>query len=298
MAGGFLKTSLTGICSIGFWDAKRDEPWGEDWQRNEGIEITFLDTGKCTIVIDGESHVLQAGNLTITRPWQLHRVGGVPPTAGRLHWLILDVGMRRPNQPWRWPSWLMMTEGDRRKLTTILRHNEQPIWAATAEIRHCFQKIGQAIEADQAGSKISRLTVHINELFMLLLEMFCEKDIVLDESLSGARRTVEIFLTRIPESLENLSYPWSVRSMAKQCGLGITHFTQRCREITNVTPAQYLHNCRLEAASHLLREQPQKNVTQIALACGFSSGQYLASVFRHRFGVSPQAFRTTSRGNP
>jgi AraC family transcriptional regulator, 4-hydroxyphenylacetate 3-monooxygenase operon regulatory protein len=283
--------ALVEICSVGFWDAKRNDAWGEDWQRNEGLELSFLETGSCPFDVDNQSYHLQPGNLTITRPWQLHRAGGISPAAGRLHWLILDVGVRRPNQSWKWPSWLVMTDGDRRKLTTMLRHNEQTVWVATPDIRHCFQKIGRDVETDQASSNISRLTVHINELFVLLLEMFGESNLVLDESLSGARRTVELFLTDISQSLDSLAFPWSVRAMAKRCGLGVTHFTQLCREITNVTPAEHLHNCRIEAAVKFLAERPEMNITQIALACGFSSGQYLASVFRRHFGRPPQAFR-------
>jgi AraC family transcriptional regulator, 4-hydroxyphenylacetate 3-monooxygenase operon regulatory protein len=285
------KDALIGLCSVGFWDAKKNEGWGEDWQRNEGIEVAFLETGNSVADVDNQSFQFRPGNLLITRPWQLHRVGGLPPAASRLHWLIVDVGVRRPNQAWKWPAWLTMTAADRRKLTDMLRHNEQAVWLATPEIRKCFQRIGQAVETDQGGSKISRLTVHINELFVLLLEMFCESGIVLDESLSSARRTVELFLADLPQSFESLGQSWTVRSMARRCGLGVTHFTRLCHEITNLTPAQHLHNCRLAAAAKLLTERPEMNVTQIALACGFSSGQYLASVFRRQYGCSPQAFR-------
>jgi len=64
-----------------------------------------------------------------------------------------------------------MTDSDRQKLTTMLRHNEQTVWLATSEIRRCFRSIGRAVVANQSDDKISRLIVHINELFVLLLEM-------------------------------------------------------------------------------------------------------------------------------
>jgi AraC-like DNA-binding protein len=52
-----------------------------------------------------------------------------------------------------------------------------------------------------------------------------------------------------------------------------------------------LSHCRIEAASRLLREEPQRSITEIALDCGFSSSQYFAKVFRHRMGCMPRIYR-------
>jgi hypothetical protein len=46
--------------------------------------------------VDRIDYNLSRGNLTVTRPWQLHRVGNPNGTACRLHWIILDRGIRRP----------------------------------------------------------------------------------------------------------------------------------------------------------------------------------------------------------
>jgi hypothetical protein len=67
--------------------------------RNEGIEIVFLETGGMGFEVDGErSHDLQAGHLTLTRPWQLHKLGDPCIGRGRLYWMILDVG-REASEP-------------------------------------------------------------------------------------------------------------------------------------------------------------------------------------------------------
>ena len=42
------RDALTGLCSVGFWDTKPSNQWGLDWQRNEGIELTFVETGSMT----------------------------------------------------------------------------------------------------------------------------------------------------------------------------------------------------------------------------------------------------------
>ena len=39
------RNALQGIKSVGFWDANHPQDWGLDWHRNEGIELTFLESG-------------------------------------------------------------------------------------------------------------------------------------------------------------------------------------------------------------------------------------------------------------
>ena len=41
----------------------------------------------------------------------------------------------------------------------------------------------------------------------------------------------------------------------------------------------------------MLRESGEASVTDVALACGFSSSQYFATDFDRRFGMSPTACR-------
>ena len=101
--------TLSGLKTVGFWDADHDQAWGLDWHRNEGLELTFLETGTLAFSVDATRCQLHPNDLTITRPWQPHRVGNPAVSAGRLHWLILDLGVRRPHQTWQWPKWLILT---------------------------------------------------------------------------------------------------------------------------------------------------------------------------------------------
>ena len=33
---------LPEVSTVGYWDAPREQSWGLDWHRNEGIELTYL----------------------------------------------------------------------------------------------------------------------------------------------------------------------------------------------------------------------------------------------------------------
>jgi len=86
---------------------------------------------------------VEPGSLTITRPWQRHRVGNPNAPACHYSWRILDVGMRRPNQSWHWPDWLLYPKTGLSRLTDVLRQNEQPVWRADAKIGNCFARLDE-----------------------------------------------------------------------------------------------------------------------------------------------------------
>ena len=283
---------LPEISTVGFWDAAAPQSWGLDWHRNEGIEITYLSRGRLDFAVDGRSHPLESGCLTITRPWQVHRVGNPHVRASRLHWRILDVGVRRPDQAWRWPDWLILSPDDLQRLTNLLRHNEQPVWKVDAQIGDCFERIGDLITVGKSPKIQSWLQLRVNELLLALLEMLRSRKVVLNEELATARRTVELFLASLPDHLET---PWTLPEMAAQCGLGRTRFADYCRQLTNVAPLEYLLNCRMEAARRQLRQEPALNISDIGFACGFQSSQYFTTTFRRHTGLSPREFRKKSQ---
>jgi AraC-like DNA-binding protein len=279
---------LPGLCSVGSWDAQGEQSWGLGMHRNEGVEITFLERGSLAFGVDDQRYVLRPNDLTITRPWQPHCIGLPHVQAGRLHWVILDLNVRRPSQGWEWPDWVVLTEEDLGELTSLLRHNEHPVWHGTPGLRQCFQEMVHLVASDDAEHNVSYLTVHLNKLLVLLLEMLAQSPLELDSSLSGTERTVALFLTDLKDQL---CEPWSIESMAQSCGLGVTRFIHYCRQITNMTPAHYLTQSRLEGAIRLLETKPEMSVTQVALACGFSSSQYFSTVFKRHKQCSPREFR-------
>lgn len=285
-----LEEAMTEVRAVGYWDADHDQSWGLDWHRNEGIEFTYVASGKVAFAVDDQRFLLKSGDLTITRPWQLHRVGGPNVTACRLHWLILDVGVRRPNQPWRWPNWLVLAAADLAGLTTNLSHNEQPVWAADDEVAYSFERLGEAA-ADYDRTGESHFKLHVNGLLIAVADMLRRNQPPLDPSLSSTERAVDLFLASLPNHVDQ---SWTLDSMAAACSLGRSRFTHYCKKLTNLTPSEYLARCRVEAASRLLVSERKLNVTAVAMQSGFGSSQYFATVFRRHLGCSPREYRHRS----
>ncbi len=113
----------------------------------------------------------------------------------------------------------------------------------------------------------------------------------LDRTLSSSRRTVELFLADLRAHPEHLEIEWRLEEMARSCGLGVTQFVYHVRRLTNMTPVHYLSHCRLDLAAKLLAERPNASVLEVAMACGFTTSQYFATVFGQRFGCTPKEWR-------
>lgn len=281
---------LPGLNSIGFWDANTSQDWGLNAHRNEGIEIVYLETGECDFTVDQKQFNLHAGNVTITRPWQLHKLGAPNIGPGRLHWLILDVGVRRPHQEWKWPKWVILTKQDLAELTRKLRHNENPVWTSTPNIAQSFRELARTIASWDRSHSVSRMAVSLNQLLIGILDALAEQQTHENEQLISRKRAVEIFLRELKGGSIELDAQWTLDSMASHCSMGVTAFSKYCRELVNSGPMEYLNQCRLERAAQQLRSRPDLSVTEIAFANGFNSSQYFATRFRRRYKVSPSHF--------
>ncbi len=282
---------LAGVSSLGYFDVIGAQDWGIPAHRNEGVEICYQETGESALTVDGKIYHITANTLSLTRPWQLHSLGDPHLKPGRLHWLILDVDVRRPNQAWKLPEWCVLTKEDQTELIRLLRGNEHPVWTATAEIGRIFAKLGKLVSKESPQQVISRIRINLNQLLSALLELIRSQNAPIDERLTTRRRVVELFLQELQHDPGLLSLAWTLDTMAGHCGMGRTAFSAYCRELINTTPLAALNRWRLERAADRLQSEPSIPVTTIALDAGYSSSQYFARKFHQHYGQSPRQWR-------
>lgn len=284
---------VPGLRTAGLWDASHQQNWGLDWHRNEGIEITYLARGSLDFAVDDREWLLESGQVTITRPWQRHRVGKPNVGPSRLHWCIIDVDVRRPNQQWIWPDWIALANDDLLRLTELLKHNEHPVWPAGRDIDDTFEAMAVCVSRPDQQTRDSRLRQLVSRLLLDVLETLEKQGVVLDERLSSARRSVQLFLADLRNYID---HAWTLTEMAENCDLGRTRFAEYCQEITNMSPTEYLTSLRMRQAAQLLSEGPKLSVTDIAFRCGYESSQYFSAAFAKYHKVSPRAYRYERQG--
>ena len=78
--------------------------------------------------------------------------------------------------------------------------------------------------------------------------------------------------------------------MAAAAFMSSAHFLRQFKQQFDITPYQYLTECRLQAAQELLLNT-EIAITDIVFASGFGNRSAVSRLFKERCGVSPLEFR-------
>jgi len=81
-----------------------------------------------------------------------------------------------------------------------------------------------------------------------------------------------------------------VADLAALANLSVARFALYFQASTGVSPHQFVLNQRVQAAMGLLRDSPLP-MAEVAVVCGFSSQQHMATVMRRLAGVAPSSVR-------
>jgi len=94
---------------------------------------------------------------------------------------------------------------------------------------------------------------------------------------------------------ENIQRELRLEDIAAQALMSTRTLSRRFREQTGTTPLQWLNRARLYKAQCLL-ETTDHSIEWVASSVGFGSSTTFRDQFKHRVGVSPQAYRRAFRG--
>lgn len=97
------------------------------------------------------------------------------------------------------------------------------------------------------------------------------------------RKAIEILRARIGAELD-------CAALAADCGLSRTHFFELFRRATNLTPAVFANELRMEAAFTGLANT-RSPVAALGYRLGFSAPGHFTRFFRHHIGVTPSEYR-------
>ncbi len=125
---------LEGIRLCAYWDAKSNQSWRLPFHRNEGLEIGFVSNGSVDFSADKAENkftTLTSEHITVTKPWQEHAIGNPVLTSSKMLFLIIDFGIRRPNQDWEWPNWVILSDSDKREFSQYVQNTNLTIFKST-----------------------------------------------------------------------------------------------------------------------------------------------------------------------
>jgi transcriptional regulator GlxA family with amidase domain len=93
---------------------------------------------------------------------------------------------------------------------------------------------------------------------------------------------------------ENIEDPLSLDQLAQNTGYSRRQIERQFRKLLGETPSIVYRNIRLDRARQLFSET-EMTVTEVAIACGFSTGSGFGKHYKSRFGASPHEYRKHNR---
>ncbi|MCI5891750.1 MAG: AraC family transcriptional regulator [Lachnospira sp.] len=102
------------------------------------------------------------------------------------------------------------------------------------------------------------------------------------------------FDPRIQEALvfaeRNLKNGASIESTAHYVSLSTSHFSRLFKKVTGTSYSDYINEIRIEHAKIML-ELGKYSIDEIAEAIGLSSGNYLCTVFKKKYNITPSQYK-------
>jgi AraC-like DNA-binding protein len=154
-----------------------------------------------------------------------------------------------------------------------------------------IERLGRALSSIQ-GSETIFSDIYVESISTAIVARLLECRFANDRISAGKVTALPSWrLRRAIDYMEaHLTEPLTLGSIAASVGLTRMHFAAQFRLAIGFTPYAYLRRRRVERAQKLLLES-NLPVTQIALACGFSTQSHFSSAFKRMVGYSPRWWR-------
>ena len=250
--------------------SRYDGDWHSVPHTHNHTELFFIVSGKGQFLIQDQLFPVAANNLIIINPNVSHTE--VSLNAQPLEYIVLGIDSIE----------LATTENSNGQFC-ILDHFE------SVEVSSCLRNILREMELKNTGYE------DICQAFMEILIIRLMRNTALSmqeqpQSIPGnsqcaaVRRYIDLHF-KDPLTLEQLS---------AEAHINKYYLSHAFKREYGISPIQYMINRRIDESKYLLAET-DLSMSQIAQLLGFSSLSYFSQVFRKTQGITPMAFRQSSK---
>ncbi len=249
---------------------------------NDGLEICYVTKGRYDWIVDNKKYQLLPGSGFATCPWQLHGSPHQTVDLGEVYWIVIQPKLFSSDGKFTLGKWSRFSVMDNAKIGEILSKNENHLFPKAKSFLNLFKNLKEELKTKRFGYK--QRVYNITEDFLI-------ETINLIQNAREQGTENQCWFENFESLLcQNISRKWSIDEMSEKTGIGVTTLTQRVKDHTGYTPANYLTFMRIEKSKEDLSES-QKKLLTIALDCGFYSSQHFSSTFSKWVGMSPNAYR-------
>ncbi len=245
-----------------------------DFHWHTNIEIIRITRGALLLTLDDHSYSLRAGDIVFINSETIH---SAIPKYCNYECLVFDLAF--------------LKNGNKQCnefIDNLLSHRsfltEKPVDAELAA--HCHRIFNEFL-SEQGG-----YVFNIVGLMQILLGLLQRKGYYTSQPTSPIHDSKKFRALKATLSLihENYTDEITLDDMSSVAGLSKKYFRTFFKDMTQLTPIQYLMQYRIEQATKKLLTS-NLSITKIAELCGFNNVSYFIKTFKAFRGISPAEYR-------
>lgn len=238
-------------------------------------ELFYLVSGRCRVFIDHSLYHMEAGDMVLIAPLTIHHTRyGIAQESERIALSFHEKYL------------VQMEEGCgceiRKQMFSSGKLSIEP--GRRSYLENLMQKIQVEQETQDMFSGLLKKG-YLCELFAFLAR--CGRE-------STQVEPTDVTEAEIQEAARYICHhfaePLTLLEVAARVHMTPTYFSRKFKRVAGIGYKEYLNHVRLREAARLLLET-DLSVTEIALACGFSDGNYFGDLFKKEKGISPRMYR-------
>ena len=255
------------------------------WHWHNDVEIFFVDKGALVYCLPGKTQVFGEGDVGFINAQVLHSTKpvGSPPSLQQEHIFLPRLVGGAPG-----------SAIEARYVEPLLQNTAADLIHVAAdhpEAERLRALMRQAFAAHAERAEGFEIVVRglMSELWLAFFRLAPAAG---SGGKSDDNARIKAMLRFIAENyMEHIA----LEDIAAAARIGVRECSRCFKRQLNVTPFEYLLNFRVDQACDQLRSGAH-SITDVCMACGFSSPSYFGKVFREKMGLSPRAYKKAASG--
>ena len=244
------------------------------------MEIIYIKKGKGTVILDFAANYVEAGDIVIVIPGQMHGISRLDEYSMEYENIIFS------------PEMLYSGYAD-----TLGEEFFVPFLSGKISFDHVitpddnnYERIAGCLDRlDSLGGVFPqgyKLAVK-GYLFEFLFELYRECDTTATSKSDKNLDRIKDVIKYIETNYEN---PISIDEIAAVSGFSPSHFMKFFKKIMGTSFIDYLNDYRLSMASRMLLSSDD-SILDVAAYCGYDNLSYFNRIFKRKYGMTPSQYR-------
>ena len=250
---------------------------------HEEMEITYIERGHGTYVVDLEEFSVKEGDIVVVSPKALHSSSLKHQEGIRTLTFVFHLNMLNS----------LLTDACAIKFFAPLMNGEFATAMVISSTTPGYSQIVSAffqLQDTYKGKKECYELAVKSHLMLLFYQMFHHNIFIKKGGQQQVQHTAELLRKVINYIHTNYSTHITVADLAALCDFSEYHFMRFFKTHVGMTCIDYINNYRLDIASAMLKERAA-SVMEIALDTGFNNISYFNKVFKSKFHMTPSQYR-------